>query len=148
MPRGTPNNKMIAIKKDDSVVKKKRRNPFVTMYATPKEFEDAVNKYFDNLPADEPVTMTGLALALGFCSRQTVWEYSKKPLFSIVAKKAMSRVEHDYEKRLMGRSFPGAIFALKNMGWTDKTEQTISGGLQVTRIELPKKCNVGDPVEL
>ena len=40
-------------------------------------------------------------------------------------------VECEYEKRLAGQSPTGAIFALKNMGWKDKSEVEQSGGLSI-----------------
>ena len=37
----------------------------------------------------------------------------------------------EYEKALHGRSPTGAIFALKNFGWTDKQDVDLSGGVKV-----------------
>ena len=37
----------------------------------------------------------------------------------------------EYEKALQGRSPTGAIFALKNFGWTDKQDVELSGGVKV-----------------
>ena len=33
-------------------------------------------------------------------------------------------VEHEYEKRLFGSNVAGAIFALKNHGWSDRHDHT------------------------
>lgn len=70
----------------------------------------------------EPPTITGLALYLGFESRQSLYDYEKKGEFSYTIKNARLRVENGYEKALHGRNATGAIFALKNFGWKDKTE--------------------------
>jgi len=71
----------------------------------------------------EPATVTGLALFLGFESRQSIYDYEGNGLFSYIIKNARLRVEHEYEKRLTTAQSPtGAIFALKNMGWSDKQE--------------------------
>jgi hypothetical protein len=72
--------------------------------------------------APEPLTITGLALYLGFASRQSLEDYEKKPEFSYIIKNARLRVENGYEKCLFTRNATGAIFALKNMGWKDKQE--------------------------
>jgi hypothetical protein len=71
----------------------------------------------------EPATITGLALFLGFESRQSIYDYELDGEFSYIIKNARLRVECEYEKRLTtAQSATGAIFALKNMGWKDKSE--------------------------
>lgn len=75
----------------------------------------------------EAPTMTGLAVHLGFESRQSLHDYSKKARFSYPIKKALLEVEKNYEKGLHGEKVIGVIFALKNMGWSDKTETKLSG---------------------
>jgi hypothetical protein len=59
--------------------------------------------------------------------RKTLWDYAAKPGFSDAVEKARTRLEMAWEKRLAGTACTGAIFWLKNQGWTDKTEQEISG---------------------
>jgi len=71
---------------------------------------------------DEIPTITGLALALNFCDKSTLYDYGKKPEFSHSIKKAILIVENGYEKALKMNNATGSIFALKNMGWIDKTE--------------------------
>ncbi len=72
-------------------------------------------------PIDVPAyTITGLAYFLGFGGRQSFYDYAKKPEFSYILKKAALRVEQYYEECLQFGQQAGAIFALKNMGWTDK----------------------------
>lgn len=95
------------------------------MIETPEEMEERVDAYFDFVKAKkEPATITGLALYLGFASRQSFYDYEQKPEFSYTIKRARSRIEEGYEKALHSRNPIGAIFALKNFGWTDKTEVT------------------------
>ena len=43
-------------------------------------------------------------------------------------------MESCYEGKLSGTTPTGAIFALKNMGWRDKTETELSGGVEVKQI--------------
>ena len=72
--------------------------------------------------APEPITITGLALFLGFSDRQSLNDYEDKIEFSFIVKRARLRVENGYEKALHLQSPTGAIFALKNMGWNDKQQ--------------------------
>jgi hypothetical protein len=88
-------------------------------FKTSEELEKKCLKYFDFcIKEKEKATVTGLALFLGFESRQSIADYGKKKEFAYVIKKALLAVENSYE--LSGTAFD--IFALKNMGWSDKTE--------------------------
>lgn len=92
-------------------------------YTEPSEFDAKVDQYYQHCKAeDEPVTWTGLALYLGFSSRQSIDEYQYYEGFSDSIKRAKTLVEYAYEKRLHGANPTGAIFALKNMQWSDKQE--------------------------
>lgn len=64
-------------------------------------------------------TLTGLVLWLGFCSRDSFYEYGKKPEFTDSIKRARTRIEQTYEEQLHTGTATGAIFALKNFGWID-----------------------------
>lgn len=93
------------------------------MFQSPEEFEQRVYEYQEHCKeSKEPVTWTGLALFLGLSTRQSIDNYLEYPEFVDVAKKAKSFVEWHYEMRLHGNSPTGAIFALKNMGWADKSQ--------------------------
>ena len=99
-------------------------------YKSPEEFTQAVDEYVEYCYANEtPVTMTGMALHLGFSSRKDFYRYQDFEEFCHAVKRARLRVEHEYEKRLSGSSPAGAIFALKNMEWSDKQEVEHSGGV-------------------
>ena len=72
-------------------------------------------------------TISGLCYFLGFESRQSFYTYEKKLEFSYIIKKARLRIEMQYEESLQLEGTPtGSIFALKNMGWHDKTETDIT----------------------
>ena len=88
-------------------------------FKTPEDMEKLVEKYINST---EILTMTGLALALGFSDRRSVYDYEKKPEFSHTIKRAKMIVENNYELALRSQYSSGSIFALKNMGWTDKQE--------------------------
>ena len=93
------------------------------LYQSPEDFDTKVVEYHEYCKeVGEPVTWTGLALYLGFSSRQSIDEYQKYEGFSDSVKRAKSLVEWHYEMRLCGSSPTGAIFALKNFGWVDKQE--------------------------
>ena len=63
-----------------------------------------------------PATITGLALFIGFNSRQAFDDYEAKGKFADVLKRARLRIEAIYEKKLYQQSSPGTIFALKSLG--------------------------------
>jgi hypothetical protein len=80
----------------------------------------------------EPATITGLALFLGFVSRQSLYDYiNRNDEFSYIVNVALTLVECNYERRLSGTCPTGAIFALKNMNWKDKSETELSGNMGI-----------------
>lgn len=82
--------------------------------------QDRADAYFEDCEkTKKPVTMSGLAYALGFSTRSSIQDYEKLPEFAEVMRRARLRVEVAYESRLHTSSPVGAIFALKNMGWAD-----------------------------
>jgi hypothetical protein len=86
----------------------------------------------------EPITITGLALYLGFESRQSFYDYEKREGYSYIIKRARMRVENAYEHRLDSKNPTGPIFALKNMGWTDRQEVTQQTTIKDERIDPSK----------
>ena len=86
-------------------------------YETPEELESAIDAYFDET---ERPTLSGLALFLGFDSRQTLYNYKERDEFLDIIKRARLIVESKYEERLVYEpNQTGVIFALKNMEWKD-----------------------------
>lgn len=94
------------------------------MFTDPEDMQAAVDQYFSETP-EIKYTITGLALFIGFESRQSFYDYEEHTDFSYIIKKARLRIEHGYELRLMTRNVTGAIFALKNMGWKDRVDSEI-----------------------
>lgn len=97
---------------------------------TPEEFDRLVDQYVAKCRSEEqPLTITGLCLHLGFDERKRLYEQSNRDGFSHSVKRARLIVEADYERRLGDRAIPaaGTIFALKNFGWSDKQEHEVSG---------------------
>ena len=95
-----------------------------------EEFETRLNGYLDTCEASEtPVTLSGAILALGLCSREGLDGYAERPEFTDAVKRAKLLVAQAYESRLHLRDCVGAIFALKNLGWSDRQEVAFSGSL-------------------
>ena len=94
-------------------------------YQTPEAMQKAVDKYFADCEASKEIlTVAGLALAIGFVDRQSMYDYRAKPSFTGVIKEAVSRIERYHESRLSGTTPTGSIFWLKNHKWSDT--QTLS----------------------
>jgi len=107
-------------------------------YKTADELQDKINEYFngglkkrtffvgkgENKEAIEvPIpTISGLAYFLGFESRKSFYDYESREGFLYTIKRARLFIEQEYEEQLQVGNTTGAIFALKNMGWIDKTE--------------------------
>ena len=84
----------------------------------------------------KPPTITGLALALGFNSRQALLNYQAKPEFHDTITRAKSRVEEYAEQMLYAPGAAnGAKFNLSNNfeGWAEK--QQIQGDLNIFKLE-------------
>lgn len=97
------------------------------IFTTPEEFTEAAEAYFDGRDAlEKPYTVNGLALALGM-TRETLLRYGEKDGFSDAVKAVRARLEDHWESRLAGPNAAGTIFWLKNQGWSDKSQQEISG---------------------
>ena len=116
-------------------------------YKTAKEMQDAIDKYFKEcegklltdangqpildkggqpiMYGEKPLTVTGLALALGFNSRQTLLNYQGKKEFMDTITRAKSRIEQYVEERLFDKDGAnGAKFSLANNfgGWKEKQQ--------------------------
>jgi hypothetical protein len=87
------------------------------IWKDPIELSNLVSDYFNQ--TDRP-TLSGLALFLEI-DRQTLYNYKDRDQFFDIIKRATSKVEAVYEERAIYENNPtGVIFALKNMGWTDR----------------------------
>jgi|TARA_Y100000310_G_scaffold112437_1_gene110920 hypothetical protein len=110
------------------------------LYSKPEDVQVMVDLYFaDAQAAEDPVSIAGLAYALGFSSRQSLYEYEAKELYADTIKKARLRVEAYMVKRSIKSNGAGAIFQLKNMGYTDR---------QVVQIEPVRLVIAGRDSEL
>lgn len=130
-------------------------------YKSVKEMQKAIDAYFDacmgeyvrdkngNIETDKngepvmtkprPLTITGLALALGFSGRQALLNYEGKPKFMDTIKRAKSRIEQYAEERLFDKDgVNGAKFNLSNnfKGWSEK--QQIDSNVNTTGATVVK----------
>jgi len=95
---------------------------------SPEEFDRLVDEYMaDRTEREKPITLTGALLHLGLYARKSLDDYEGYEGFSLPVKRLRALVGQSYEERLHGNSPTGAIFALKNMGWSDKQELEHSG---------------------
>ena len=103
-------------------------------YSNLDELQTIIDNYFAACEAkEEPITITGLALALD-TTRETLCdiekgnaEIYKNPGFSDAIKRAKLRCQNYAEKTLFtGKNPAGSIFALKNYGWKDKQDIEIN----------------------
>lgn len=110
------------------------------IFDTEEALQNKVEEYFEHIKGDfhyeakgeedvkvwdrpsEKPTLTGMAFFLGFESRQSIYDYEKSGQFSYTIKRARLRIESSYEQHLLTPVSTGAIFALKNFGWSDKQE--------------------------
>jgi len=109
-------------------------NPILTKFGQPV------------IVGQKPPTMTGLALALGFESRTSLWNYKGKKEFRKAIQLATSRIEQYTEERLFDRDGArGAQFVLSHnfKGWKD--EEKSSG--EVTKIEIINDIPAPAPAE-
>lgn len=110
-------------------------------YNKVEDMQKAIDKYFMNCDEQKkPYTITGLALALGFLSRQALINYEGYTdiddiKFYDTIKKAKLKVEQGAEEGLLSGKYnaTGTIFNLKNnFDWKDKTEVENSGEQKMT----------------
>jgi hypothetical protein len=104
-------------------------------FLNPEDLGKKGMEYIDDCRANKkPITITGLCLWLD-TTRDTLLDYQRKEDFSDTIKRLKLYAENYAEEYLYnpnGRAVVGAIFALKNFGWSDKMEietRTTSGAL-------------------
>lgn len=106
------------------------------LYNSAEELADVIDSYFARCKAeDEPLTISGLAMALGMTT-QSLRNYEKNEEFFSTVNAAKQQVERFLETRLYESSATGAIFSLKNnFGWKDQKDHTVGspdgGPLQI-----------------
>jgi hypothetical protein len=131
------------------------RPPF---FETPEKLQEAISEYFitgvkkrkvvvgkgeqRRIEEIEVPTITGLCYALGFESRQSFYDYEQKEGFAYTIKRARLFIENEYEEQLSVGNTIGAIFALKNFGWSDEHNLNIRGSLSL--VDVAAKMGIDD----
>ena len=111
-------------------------------YKTVQEMQAAIDRYFALCKENkEPLTITGLALALDFTTRQALINFEgytdeNGEAFIDTIKRAKLKIEQAYELRNIARGNGGDIFALKQFDWTDKQEITVTEEPTVIRDDI------------
>lgn len=106
-------------------------------FKTPEEMQTQIEAYFtacDEAKPKRPYTVPGLALAMGFNSRSSLFDYATRNAgheeFAATIKKAKLRIEAQrVEALVMCRGNAGGlIFDLKNnFGWRDQQNVELTG---------------------
>ncbi|WP_428043426.1 terminase small subunit [Candidatus Avelusimicrobium faecicola] len=176
MPAGKKKVKISARKASQASRKAVRETPVQkptgrpAMFRTPEAMQAKIDEYFNSqvgqfplldrngkqvytkagvpLFEERPPTVSGLALFLGFADRYSLYEYKQKAAFTFTVKRAIARIEHYAERGVMTRDKPtGAIFWLKNHGWT--AEEESKNRVDVTLPEdwkrIAKDLGIGGP---
>ena len=109
-------------------------------YETADEMRPVVEEFINDVRAGKIVaTITGFCLALGFESKDTLYNYRDRPEFSYLIKTGLLIVENKYEEAMREPNATGSIFVLKNMGWKDRTEHDhTTKGEAINRPDLSK----------
>lgn len=108
-------------------------------YKTAKEMQAVFDKYLQEcIEKDKRPTISKAAFVLGFESRQSFYDYEKKPDFSYTVKRIRLFIESVYEENI--EKGAGFIFALKNFGWTDSQKIELSNDLDsLTEEQIEQK---------
>ena len=98
------------------------------LYTTAEELQAEITNYFVYCYSNSiKLTISGLVLYCGFSDRKSFYSYEENREFSHIVKKARGIITLHYEN-LLTEAFPqGAVFALKNLGWSaeEKIENTV-----------------------
>jgi len=135
-------------------------------YKTVEEMQKVIDEYFESCNGEyvivdgcavtdknghpvktkeRPLTITGLALALGFNTRQALLNYEGKPAFVDTIKRAKSRIEQYAEERLFDKDgVNGAKFNLSNnfKGWSEK--QQIDSNVNLSPVVFTGSDEIAD----
>ena len=136
LPIQSENIKPIRPRGQETDVKVKIPDGKLDWLETPLKFRNQIERYFDygantylskvgGIEVELPLyTWSGLALYLGFSSRDALTKFGRKKEYKELVEKA--NVVERAEEKLHSSNPTGAIFALKNFGWTDATEKNVN----------------------
>lgn len=90
-------------------------------FTDPADFDMMVDIYMANCVAKKNhPTHVGLALSLGFVSRNSLYDYQATEPFTCSVKRALAMIEDNTLQLVLKGGGAGPIFIAKNMGYTDR----------------------------
>jgi len=108
-------------------------------YESPEELEKAVELYFSECEEkDEVPLLSGLALSLGFASRQSLWDYAKKEQFSYILEHAKLVCEHELNLRGLTNKVNSNMAKMNlasSYGFSDKQQVEHSGRQEIVYLD-------------
>ena len=92
-----------------------------------EELQERIDLFYDMCnDLRVPITYTGLMLVLGLNNKNQLSGLRYHEEYGEIVRSAIASVEFFYETQLSGGKPVGAIFALKNFGWSDRTDVAIA----------------------
>ena len=124
---------------------------FEPQYNSAADLRYAVENYFNDTPRKD-WTMGGLSFALGLGIDELRAWASKDSEYQLVLRQALTLLGSEYEKDLRHRG-KGDVFAMKQFGWSDKSEDDGKGHQVVVMGDVriggePVEFNVGKAIEV
>lgn len=111
---------------------------------SPEQFLERASEYFaDCFEKGKQIKLMGLILAVGLHSKSNLDRYQKEETYAEIIGWAKGVVAFGYEEMLTGENKPtGAIFALKNMGWSDRQEVEHSGRVDGLTVQVVRFSDI------
>lgn len=106
----------------------KTRVGHIIRYESPLILAEMLNAYFDEMDALRvPYTISGICLAIGY-GRERFLSHETESEIGKLINQARLLIEQQHEHRLyLGIKPAGIMFALKNMGWSDRQDLSLNG---------------------
>lgn len=111
------------------------------LYDSPEQFNEAVNAYYIAcMGHNEPLTLTGLCLFMGFSGRNAMFRYATYDGFLHAVTRARTLIEYGYEKAVLVNKNAAAARLLTSIGgddfWNPATKIDVPGlGVHEDRLE-------------
>ncbi len=103
------------------------------LYETPEQFNEAVDAYYRAVMVrpDEPLTLTGRCLHMGFSGRAAMFRYAAYEGFQHAVARARTLIEYGYEKCVLNDRNAAAARLLACIGgdefWRDTRKLEVEG---------------------
>jgi len=108
------------------MTKQKKKAGRPPRFKTPEELQEKVDEYKQHCKDEEELpSFAGLATFIGM-DRQSVYDYENREEFSDTIKHVRVYIQKEWIQLLGTKASTGAIFMLKNFGWSDKQEHEVT----------------------